>query len=192
MQTARQAYQHEVTYLEQKREAAELEREAVEEGALVWKDVVKEVTAFEKRLRHEMGNGASSGSDMQSLLSELDIAMVQLESKYKLAEARGWRLLICAIGAELDAFRKGREVLRNALGIADDLAQDDPIGSTHEEPAVAPSSVTTAMHDSNMVSEGHGRHEIGHGLRKGSSEATDTDDDGPDPNLLISQDTDTE
>jgi len=175
------------------------ETEALEEGAVVWKDVVKEVTQFEKDLREDMADLNSHDSErdnaqshMRNILARMDEVIISFESKYKLAETRNWKLLIAAIGAELHAFKKGKQVLEAALDMSNpDLFQDE---NREAEPEV--SSVMTARE-----AEGHDQGDEIHGLDD-AFEAngpprhvsdTDTEDDGPDPNLLLShQDTDTD
>ena len=49
---------------------------------------------------------------MGRVTSEMDRTMTFLESQLGLAEARGWRLLVCCIGAELEALREGKEVIQ--------------------------------------------------------------------------------
>jgi hypothetical protein len=95
------------------------------------------VTDFESRLRSAT-KGASTGQSLspaQSIeqgkgkekeLSQQDIirgqlplldkSIVELEGHMQTAETNGWNLLICAIGAELEAFREAREMLREIVG----------------------------------------------------------------------------
>ena len=49
---------------------------------------------------------------MGRVTSEMDRTMTLLERQLGLAEARGWRLLVCCIGAELEALREGMEVIQ--------------------------------------------------------------------------------
>ncbi|KAI9843953.1 MAG: hypothetical protein M1837_005994 [Sclerophora amabilis] len=134
-------------------EQTAIERDALEDGSLVWSDVVTEVTAFEKRLRAEMrklGNGSTSqinksynahldtrspsprssslkpssnerqrtpdiDDGLPSLLTQMSHIITRVSSKLALAEARDWKLLVCCIGAELEAFKEGKEILKSAL-----------------------------------------------------------------------------
>ncbi|KAL1841901.1 hypothetical protein VTJ49DRAFT_6423 [Mycothermus thermophilus] len=57
----------------------------------------------------------------QTMLAQLDkmrAVMSRLADLSHVAEDRGWNLLICAIGAELDAFRQADRMLRDALRAA--------------------------------------------------------------------------
>jgi hypothetical protein len=67
----------------------------------------------------ENNHPASAGraEKNQRLLAEMDLVLDRLDSKLDLAEDRNWNLLVCCIGAELEAFREGREVLREVLGL---------------------------------------------------------------------------
>ena len=145
-------------------QAAEQERLALEEGGLVWRDVVAEVTAVEDMLRTEMhgpeaegrttreeqqqqqqqlslGNneeahdeggeregeeqrrgekGGSSGGggrrrdhgdSTKRVLRRMQHAKTALGEHLATAERRHWRLLVCCVGAELEALAEGMEVL---------------------------------------------------------------------------------
>lgn len=115
--------------LEEQHAQAEVERDALEQGLTVWQDVVDRVQTFERELREEMGqfDRASRHPDadphtnqltIQRRLSEMDETISYLESKLSFVEERGWKLLQCAIAAELDAFSKGRELLATVLQAA--------------------------------------------------------------------------
>ncbi|MCJ1464309.1 hypothetical protein MMC07_002922 [Pseudocyphellaria aurata] len=118
--------------------AVETERRALEEGVVVWKDVVREVGELEKVLKAEMhrlppsplqerdrnddddgGHGSlhngSAEDGMRSVLRQMQWTKSRLESQLDLAEGRGWKLLVCCVGAELEAVTEGHEVLRSAL-----------------------------------------------------------------------------
>ncbi|GAB7353667.1 hypothetical protein MBLNU459_g4073t1 [Dothideomycetes sp. NU459] len=210
---AQTAFTNERDMLLSKQQAVETEREALEDGAIVWKDVVKEVSEFERRLREDMarlGNGSTanpgrrakqpgmehdddadqSSGNMGELLAHLDGTTMQLESKYKLAESRNWKLLVAAIGAELEAFLKGKQILESALTATAEDAETDPT----KEPEGHKSDLA---HGSSSKADGQAIHDLDQafddGARGRAVSDTDTEDDGPDPELLISHhDTDTE
>jgi len=57
-----------------------------------------------------------------------------LEERLHLAEDKGWNLLICAIGAELAAFKEAEHLLREALrGAGLDVGEPDDQGVEGEE-----------------------------------------------------------
>lgn len=121
------------------------EREALNEGGQIWKEVVIQVTEFEKRLKSgmvELSHLSSShsawedppspqssrhqdGERVGELIRHLDAVLVKVESKFKLAEEKDWKLLIAAIGAELDALKKGKQILQSLLPVNDQVEHDD-------------------------------------------------------------------
>ncbi|KAL8825730.1 MAG: hypothetical protein Q9191_004233 [Dirinaria sp. TL-2023a] len=99
---------------------AERERVALLEGDGVWTDVVEIVTTVEKGLRQEMrGMGKMREGErdkgMRRILETIEGARQELEGKLTMAEDKNWRLLVCAIGAELEALIEGEGVLKGAL-----------------------------------------------------------------------------
>lgn len=134
---AEEHFRDEQQVLRERAEAAETERSALEEGVVVWKDVIREVDELERVLRVEMhllppsqlqerdrdndscrGSGVNNGSaelGMRTVLQQMQRAKSRLESQLDVAEGRGWKLLICCIGAELEAVIEGYDVLNSAL-----------------------------------------------------------------------------
>lgn len=133
---AEEHFRDEQQALKERSKAAETERTALEEGVVVWKDVVREVDELEKVLRVEMrllppsqlqerdrnddddGGGSNNGraeDGMRSVLRQMQRAKSRLESQLDVAEGRGWKLLVCCIGAELEAVIEGYDVLNSAL-----------------------------------------------------------------------------
>lgn len=130
-------FQEEQRTLNERSTAVETERRALEEGVVVWKDVVREVGELEKVLKAEMhllppsqlqerdrndddgghdGLGNESAEDgMRSVLRQMQQTKSRLGSQFDLAEGRGWKLLVCCVGAELEAVIEGYEVLNSAL-----------------------------------------------------------------------------
>ncbi len=54
----------------------------------------------------------------------MDATTAGLQRSFRLAQSRDWNLLVCAIGAELDAFQQGRRLLRAALGLDNDEGEN--------------------------------------------------------------------
>jgi hypothetical protein len=180
----------------ERRRQVEQEKEALELGGKMWMDVAVSVTEFEKRVRAEMSGAdmansghawddqpqSSPGERLKELLVQMDTVMGDLESKLHTAEEKNWKLLIAAIGAELDALRQGRTILKGVLGEPEPELEPQ-LGDVHSESAI--------------VGEMDSGDEI-RGLDKSFETARrrmsngDTDDE-PDPELLFStHDTDTE
>ncbi|KAK4130602.1 hypothetical protein BT67DRAFT_490028 [Trichocladium antarcticum] len=153
---AREWWEGEVRVLERRKGEVDRERAALEEGVEVWKGAVQVVTEFEAGLRREMRGDGDSNRDKgkgreidptppppsqvqapeQALYAQLDklrTAMAGLEERLHVAEEKGWNLLICAIGAELEAFQQAEGMLREALraaGFGDPGAADDDDNDT--------------------------------------------------------------
>ncbi|KAK1051755.1 hypothetical protein LTR74_016683 [Friedmanniomyces endolithicus] len=174
------------TILEQ-RSSIEQEKAALDAGAGVWKDVVTHVADFEKRMRVSMADLSnpppfSDGNSerLRELLNNLDTVLEHLQTQHKFAEARDWRLLIAAIGAELEALRQGRQILQNVLGITNDSGGE-------------PRSLVDAEEedDGGELATGNGGdaiHELDRSFetaRRQRTRVSDSEDD-PDPELLFS------
>lgn len=223
LRAARQSYSAERKQLRARQGRAEKDQEALEEGAAVWKDVVREVSDFERRLQEDMARLSSAKSksnpreaqestrgnesavrtatDMEQLLALLDQTTTQLESKHKLAETRNWKLLVAAIGAELEAFLKGKQILEAAMA-ASAATTDPPLvdqgvtgdmgsQSIYDDFRTPRSSVIRHVDDGEAIRD----LDQAFGAKKNGTVVlsdTDTEDDGPDPELLISHHQSTE
>ncbi|KAK3689448.1 hypothetical protein B0T22DRAFT_427751 [Podospora appendiculata] len=143
---AREWWEGEVAILERRKEEVDAERVALEEGVEVWKSAVKLVSDFEAGLRKEMSGDAgdhggrkgklpaAAPTPEQAMNAQLDkmvVVMAGLDELLHIAEEKGWKLLICAIGAELQAFKEAGSMLRDTLRAAglgdheDDSDDDD-------------------------------------------------------------------
>jgi hypothetical protein len=194
LQMAKETWTEAKDALAQQREDVIYEKEALDEGAIVWKDVVTQVTDFERSLRVEMtslpskpdSEGVAGPSEdhayqrLRELVDRMKSLTEMLESKFELAKERNWNLLIAAIGAELEAMRKGRELLENVLGSSDGGSEQ-----LIDQPAA----------DTTSSSAGEEIHKLDQSFetaRRRLSNGTESEDD-PDPELLFSKhDTDTE
>ncbi|KAK0625514.1 hypothetical protein B0T17DRAFT_461663, partial [Bombardia bombarda] len=138
IQMAREWWDLEVAILERRKREVDNERTALEDGVEVWKSAVELVSNFEaglsKEIKHDHdheGKGKDKSVETtpeQAMYAQLDkIASViaGLEERVQIAEDRGWNLLICAIGAELSAFREADIMLREALRAARFETSDD-------------------------------------------------------------------
>lgn len=162
---ADEQFREETEKLRRRAEGAETERKALEEGALVWREVVKEVSRVETMLRAEMVQDdappsppppqpfpsphlsshpsmsvsiptpSSTTSTLKTpssplappstnpktsnptlILQQMRTATAALETHLRRAERKGWALLVCTVGAELEALVLGEGVLRGAVG----------------------------------------------------------------------------
>jgi hypothetical protein len=192
---AKDYWQDEQTRLEENYQEVDIDRDALEEGAVLWNDVINNVTDFESGLQEEMQrmgrsrdpndmSPASPDNSIKGLISRMDRTMLYIESKLKLAESKNWKLLVCCIGAELEAFKQGREILENALSVMPDSRSDAEQHSDTSENE--PATHSSLDHEPNSSPESSRQ-------PYSNQKFFDTDDDDPDPELLIShQDTDTE
>ncbi|KAL5117643.1 hypothetical protein ACEQ8H_004391 [Pleosporales sp. CAS-2024a] len=115
---AREYWQDEYKRLAEKCEEIDIDRGALDEGAGVWNDVVKKVADYETTLQRFMQqNDGDNPPEPSLLLEQMDTTISFLEEKLDLATSRAWNLLVCAIGAELEAFLQGKTVLENVLGV---------------------------------------------------------------------------
>jgi len=111
------------------RQGIEHEKLALEEGAILWKDVVTQVSAFEQHLRSEMRNisspalhqsttdaaSADRSKTLQETVTRMTSLVATLDKQLQQAKDRNWNLLVAAIGAELDALQQGQQILQSLL-----------------------------------------------------------------------------
>ncbi|KAM0504796.1 hypothetical protein ACHAP8_002184 [Fusarium lateritium] len=124
VEMARTWWQGEITALERRKAQISEDRQALVEGSEVWSDVTGLVAQFEAKLREVVKASQVGDADeepqqavMQSQLSEMDDVVQELQKRLQLAELKHWNLLICAIGAELEAFVEAKALLRDTLGL---------------------------------------------------------------------------
>jgi len=184
---AREYWQDEYTRLAEKCDQLDMDRDALDEGAVLWNNVIKQVAEYEESLQSFMQQaGRSNAPDPSRLLEQMDATISFLEEKLEFATSRSWNLLVCAVGAELEAFVQAKSVLEEALGIN----------------RKGKEKVLNNFFD-NEPSEAEQKEEMtGSAIRivrsppKSSPPKPnlfDTDDEDPDPELMIShQDTDTD
>lgn len=152
LEMAKSWWEAEMSVLERCKERIDTDRLALEEGGQVWDKVTQLVSTFEADLRQAMQNGAASPSDstskgkekvpsleetISSQLSRMKQVIDELESYMRLAEEKHWNLLICAIGAELEAFKEGANVFEGLVNPPEEhpaSAQDEP---SEDEPSEA-------------------------------------------------------
>ena len=179
----------------QQRQSVQHEKVALDEGAVVWKDVVAQVTDFERQMRSEMarlssalnadvelGDPSQDGASqrLRELLNHMNRLTDALDSKFELAKDRNWNLLIAAIGAELDALKQGRQLLEDVLRSANGQPADFPEAPPSDPPGLDADDEIRELDKSFETA------------RRRISNGTESEDD-PDPELLFSrQDTDTE
>ncbi|RFU24327.1 hypothetical protein B7463_g12015, partial [Scytalidium lignicola] len=187
LEMAREWWEKEVTVLEQRREGVEKERQALEEGAKVWDQSIRIVMEFEDELGKQMqmsmvGRVAQEPSPkmLRQQVENMGNVIEQLQSNVRLAEDKGWNLLICALGAELEAFKEGEGILRGALESIENNAQGNGGGGGAEES------------DTNSTDDDHGSPPFKREVQIQRDESTmsqESEDDGPNlAELLVDHD----
>ncbi|KAM3083948.1 hypothetical protein ACMFMG_001942 [Clarireedia jacksonii] len=117
LEMAEEWWGKEITHLQERKTEVEKEKEALEAGAKLWSECIGVVIAFEEELRVQMKIGdVGDKGVLRKQVAEMGRVIERLEGAVKLAEERRWNLLVCAVGAELAAFKEGEEILRGALG----------------------------------------------------------------------------
>lgn len=175
----------------------ESEKDALNQGVVVWEAVIREVNTFEKALRIEMqrlggqqspasantGGEEAAADRLRSLLAQMDRTLSFVESKYKIADSRDWKLLVCCIGAELEAFEEGRAILQGAL----EAANGPAVSGEQDTTDVINESTGVLLPPEEPGSKSRASSGVYHDARSRSED----EDEDPDPELMIShQDTD--
>ena len=117
--------------ISERKRSVESERMACIAGVDVWGTVLEKVEAVEERMRKEMQklaqhvavNGTSPDDDrresavegMEGILEFMTNTTGELDEELARAEKNGWNLLVCAIGAEVEALKQGKMMLQNVL-----------------------------------------------------------------------------
>ncbi|KAF7502226.1 hypothetical protein GJ744_006424 [Endocarpon pusillum] len=132
LQMAKDHWHEEREDLIRRKEAIHMEKTALEEGGQVWREVVTKIQSFEKFLKAQMQQLSVPSTSqrerdegMASVLNSMDKVMEFLERHAQEAESKQWKLLICCIGAELEAFREGRQMLIEASGFRNGQIQKE-------------------------------------------------------------------
>ena len=182
-------------------EGVKRESEALEEGGKIWLRVRQIVVGVEKGLRAEMrgleesrrwrrdeGGDGTAREGVTRILRNMEAAKGEIEKNLSLAEDRGWRLLVCCIGAELEALVEGMGVLSGAADAAEGNLQDQEMYRGEE----------AIRHgrgrEGNLIGETSGLNESMNGVSitdtsgfsRENTQRSEDDDDGPGPDLLIS------
>ena len=107
------------------REAAELESAACANGAEMWATVVEKVEKIEQALSREVDKPTSDSTpstgradaeiDMVGIIRMMTETVDCLKKELDVAETKRWNLLICAVGAELEALKQGKDLLQETL-----------------------------------------------------------------------------
>lgn len=166
LETVQEAMADNKRELELLQQGVEREREACTQGTIVWQNVVTTVEYLEGGLRAELaktrdidadylspGTG-SHGDDgehaMHAVIAHMSTAIETLQSHLEHAERQDWKLLICAIGAELEALKEGREMLAATLNEAEPLRNENAGGASISDP-----ETNNLFSHKGLVADGH-------------------------------------
>ncbi|RMD39352.1 hypothetical protein DV735_g5773, partial [Chaetothyriales sp. CBS 134920] len=116
LEMAQEQWEREQSQLAQRKADVESERGALEQGARLWQDTVQKISDYEQEL----------GKLLDTLVADVSSALTR-------AESRGWNLLICCLGAELEALQEARVLLgggSDGLGEGDQPSKDSAVAAT--------------------------------------------------------------
>ncbi|KAF2140881.1 uncharacterized protein K452DRAFT_251660, partial [Aplosporella prunicola CBS 121167] len=116
---AKEHFQDALTTLSTQQTAIETERAALDEGALIWTEIVRTVSDFERKIAAAtQAHAADALAEARLLLAELERTIAAVDARHEAAQDKGWTLLVCCIGAELSALHQGRGILEGMLKAA--------------------------------------------------------------------------
>jgi hypothetical protein len=200
---AREHWRSEQVELRKRLRGVHREIGALEEGGSVWLSVITEVTNFEKKLKDRMNrfqqtrplppdlldSQVASRNNFEddhtnAIVQDMDETIRQLEDKLDLAERKDWKLLVCCIGAELEAFKEGKAMLLETLRIKEGgptIAEEVKDSGSHEEDIApgASGSEDLAGPSADFLRNTHSPPHLG-------AARLEDEDDEPDPTWLLS------
>ncbi|KAI1002530.1 hypothetical protein K3495_g5675 [Podosphaera aphanis] len=134
LQVAKEWWAQEISQIQRLQHRARVEQMALEEGVQLWETNMQLVITFENGLRKDIEADRLKDAHMLTeQLPRLATLLATLAHGLHYAEEKGWTLLICALGAEVDAIRKGQAILSSALQASErdesSAAHDDAEGA---------------------------------------------------------------
>ncbi|QSZ35146.1 hypothetical protein DSL72_008011 [Monilinia vaccinii-corymbosi] len=155
LEMAEEWWSKEITSLRARKLEVEKEKRALEEGAKYWEDSMVTVMEFEDDLREKMKSGEVGDVEgLKRQIGKMNDVIKKLGDTAHVAEKKRWNLLVIAVGAELQAFKQGEEILRDALkalgGDIHDVDDNDNEGrqvAPHEERGHT-EEISTSINDS--------------------------------------------
>ncbi|RCI13484.1 hypothetical protein L249_5543 [Ophiocordyceps polyrhachis-furcata BCC 54312] len=161
-------WEAEVGILERRMARINEEQEALEQGGATWQEAVALVTDYERGLRQltkpSCGSpaaeetGLAQENTIRNQLPRMDQVMVKLAELMRRAESKHWNLLICAIGAELEAFKEAYAILK-AIVDDDDVFSDDGVNPAYRSPPSAAKNIEEPRKSSPGDKGGRGQSE---------------------------------
>ena len=194
LEVATENLQHELDKFRTQAKNLHQEKNALELGSSMWQDVVHIITSVEATIREEVERlGINEGmvetessanvQRLDQLLELLRTAQTQIRSKLDTAQNKGWNLLVCCIGAELQAITDGSAMLHDARIAAQKPLQEYRDHSDSLEDHDEDKDDTLGIMRTQTASTSSP------GLMRSRSDlnqAYSREEDGPAPDLLIS------
>ncbi|TQN73465.1 Autophagy-related protein 28 [Colletotrichum shisoi] len=124
---AKDWWESEADFLQKRKAQVDKDHDALDKGMELWRETIKLVIEFEADLRRTLSGGGGSAAavgkqpqvarqeGVQALLPRMGKVILELREHLRTAERKSWNLLICAIGAELEAFQEAQSLLRASL-----------------------------------------------------------------------------
>ncbi|KAI5803816.1 hypothetical protein EDC01DRAFT_644940 [Geopyxis carbonaria] len=150
-ETAVQTWSLEADAYNEKMKSAELEKEALEEGIQLWDRALGVILRFEGMVREKLQSTSLGARHEASahIRSEVENVTKDLEEMLMTARQEGWKLLLAAIGTELQAFKEAGEFLTR------NLVENEPaINNTDRTIKKGTGEFVNASADSKLVSRG--------------------------------------
>ncbi|KAL4804284.1 hypothetical protein BDV18DRAFT_142890 [Aspergillus unguis] len=197
LEMAQEHWTKERSDLEHRQDEVDAEIEALEQGGDLWKQVVKDISGFEKRLKANMSRSIQSQEQLlqdglnkdglaPTMMEDLEHTTQLVERHLAQAEGKNWKLLVCCISAELQALREAKEMLLDAFGLP--KGEPNPSAHSHHEEEshtnIDPSSPTDPLGVDNPEPPA----DLLQDIDRRNHEATkseDEEDDEPDPAWLL-------
>lgn len=208
LQLARDCWTEENADLSRRKDGVTKDRRALLEGEKLWSETVTEIDEFETEMQRKMQRQSHSAlvaenpggeGELKEFVADMDALIGNLEGKVVRAENSGWNLLVCALGAELEAVREGRAMLGDVLGgdtvdasgdVADRRENGDFAAAQDEE--TRQSLVRRKDIDADTAAPQQGTAQAASttaalpaAVTNGTASLSESEDDGPPPELLI-------
>jgi hypothetical protein len=200
---AKDHWRGEGSMLRNRKQDVAAEMAALRDGSEMWRGIVTEISSFEKWLQKQTNELSGTQPDvpnnMSNALTRIDYLIDMLEQRYQLAEEKGWNLLVCCVGAELEAYSEGKRLLSRTLGLSEVNGEEDSQGIPESELIQygGANEDVRGLHGSNeslkatmLAMDGA----MDHRLQEMPSPASvpdsrsESEDEGPGPDFLISHD----
>ena len=199
---AKAQWRDEARSLDAFKSSIEEEMHALRDGREIWRTIVHDINAFEKWFRAEMRKPPPQGpnpqpDNMHEILVRFEEVTEMLDRHQQEALEKDWRLLVAAVGAELEAFREGKELFAKIAGDANgDFLQQGKDEQELVSLRGGGAANGAAMDGSNESLKATLRAmkgqeeltelELEEAPRPVSEPRSESEDDGPGPDLLIS------